>query len=1074
MNFGRTNSNLKIMKTKLNGFLTLVMIFVMQAAFAQTNITGVVTDQSGLPIPGVNVLVKGTQNGVQTDFDGKFSITANPGQVLVFSFIGMQTKEAPAGANMTVSMSDNAVELEGVVVTALGIKREKKALGYSATNLKSDQLTQVVNTNVFESLSGKIAGVDITAPQQAGASAKIIVRGISSITQSNAPLYIVDGTPINNASSALGNKTSVDFNRSFDAGTGINDLDPNMIESINFLKGAAATALYGSRGSNGVFIITTKKGKNQSKINVDIVTSVESSEVARVAHLQNQFGQGWSGEGYSNTGVLGSSNENGSWGPEFNGEVRPWGTIVNNSQQIKPYVGLEDNVREFYDHGLMTTNSIIISGGTDFSDFSLGFTNLESDGVVPTDADAYLKRSVAFNGGLKGKKFSLRASINYTNKEQFAVNTGQGDDAGEGSTLQQDLLQVPRDISIVDLQDYINNPFNTPDNFYTPYATNPYFTVNENETKITGNNVFGNANLSYMITPELTAAWQIGGNLRQERIKSHGAIVNYTPGSPQANAAANPVVGGVTEGRAERTEFDTFFNLNYDKSLTDKLRLGVLVGAAYNQREDDRLYASITNLDIPNYYELSNSAVRPLINQNNSMERTVGLYGQVELSYNSRYFLTLTSRLDKNSTLPVQNNSYFYPSASLSAVVLEDTDSFLKLRAGIARVGNGTNVYQTQNSMIPGVAAAYFGQILSPFGGSNFYELSGILGNNELKPEMTTESEIGIEGNLFSNRITFDISAYYSKTKDLIVAVPLAPETGFAIQSQNIGDLENKGIEVTLGFVPVKNNNFRWDLNYTFSKNLNEVTRLNNTDKILLNSSYGVNFYAIEGQPIGVFQALVAQTTDSGQIIANPDTGYAEVTDELQTIGDSQRDFVMGLQNTFKYQNVSLSFSMDWKQGGEMYSYTNRLSNFTGNSIESTFNDRSPFIIPNSVVPDPSNPGQFIENTTPISFANITNYWGNTTNNPAIEQNHVIDKSFVRLREVNLTYAFSTKVTDRLGLSRLSVGAYGKNLFMWTPDENPYVDPEISTFGSDVASEFGEFGANPSQRAYGAVIKISF
>lgn len=597
MNFERTNSNLKIMKTKLNGFLTLIMIFVLHTSFAQSTISGVVTDQSGLPIPGVNVLVKGTQNGVQTDFDGKFTISADAGQVLVFSFIGMKSREVVASANMKVAMSDNAVELEGVVVTALGIKREKKALGYSATNLKSEQLTQVVNTNVFESLSGKIAGVDITAPQQAGASAKIIVRGISSMTQSNAPLYIVDGTPINNSSSALANMTSTDVNRSFDAGTGINDLDPNTIESINFLKGAAATALYGSKGSNGVFIITTKRGKNQSKINVEIVTSVESSEVARVPHLQNQFGEGWVGEGYSALpNGPGSSNENGSWGPAFNGEIRPWGTIVNNSQQIKPYVAIDDNVRDFYDRGLMTTNSIIISGGTDFSDFSLGFTNVESDGVIPTDADAYLKRSVAFNGGLRGKKFSLRASVNFTNKEQFAVNTGQGDDAGEGSTLQQDLLQIPRDISVVDLMDYINNPFNTPDNFYTPYAQNPYFSVNENETKITGNNIFGNTNLSYMITPDLTATWQIGGNFRQERIKSHGAIVNYTPGSPQALASANPVVGGVTEGRAERTEFDTFFNLNWDKNLSEKFKLGILVGAAYNQKEDDRFFASVTNL----------------------------------------------------------------------------------------------------------------------------------------------------------------------------------------------------------------------------------------------------------------------------------------------------------------------------------------------------------------------------------------------------------------------------------------------------------------------------------------------
>ena len=1059
------------MKAKLNGFLTLFMLLVLQVGFAQTNISGVVTDQAGLPIPGVNVLVKGTQNGVQTDFDGKFTISAEPGQTLVFSFVGMKDREVPASANMKVAMADDAVELEGVVVTAMGIKREKKALGYSATTVKNDQLTQVVNTNVFESLSGKVAGVDITAPQQAGASTKIIVRGISSITSSNAPLYVVDGTPINN--SFNGEAT---FNRSYDAGTGVNDIDPNSVESITFLKGAAATALYGNRASNGAFIITTKKGKNQSKLNVDFVSSIETNEVARVAHLQNRFGQGWNGLGYSALATgLGPSNENGSWGPAFNGELRLWGTVYNNSQQVKPYVGLENNLKDFYDRGLMYTSSVTLSGGTDVSDFSLSFTNFDSDGIVPTNADQYLKRSISMNGGIKGKKLALRASINYTNKDQNAVNTGQGDDAGEGSTLQQDLMQIPRDISIVDLMDYTNNPFNSPSYYFTPYSSNPYWTINENATKITGNNVFGNMNLAYTITPDLVATWQIGGNYRNEVISSHGAIVDYIPGSPQDLAGTIPVEGGVTEGRLERANLDTFFNLTWDKKLTDNFRLNLLAGVNFNQNQSNILFNRITVLDIPNYYELSNTATRPVVAQNDALTRNLGIYAQAELSFKERVFLTVSGRQDKTSTLPVDNSTYFYPSASISGILLDNGKHFLKLRAGVAGVANDTGAYQTESSLVQAAANAYFGQIAAPLGGINYFELGGRLGNNRLMPERVTETEIGLEGNLFNNRITFDASVYISKTKDLITDVPLDPSTGFTVQSQNIGDLENKGIELALGFTPVKTNDFRWDVNYTFTKNENEVTDLRGgVDKVLINSAYGVNFYAIEGQPIGVFQTLVAKTTPDGQIIVDPATGFAEVTDEPVTVGDSQRDFVMGLQNTLKYKNLSLSFSFDWKQGGEIYSYSDRLLNFTGNSIASTFNDRNPFIIPNSVNEDPDNPGQFVENTTPVSFEDVTNYYGNTTNNPSIERSHVIDKTFIRMRELNLTYTFGDKIVDRLGLSRLSVGVYGKNLFLWTPSDNPYVDPEISTFGNDVASEFGEFGANPSQRTYGAIVKLSF
>jgi TonB-linked SusC/RagA family outer membrane protein len=1043
---------------------------VAQLTFAQERaVSGTVSDNTGLPLPGVSVLVKGTKTGAQTDFDGKYTIKATSSQVLIFSYIGMKTQEITASSTtINAKLKDDSVELEGVVVTAMGIKREKKALGYATTTIGKEQLTNVVNSNPLESLSGKIAGVDISAPASPGASTKVIVRGIGSITGSNAPLYVVDGTPINNSSNS-----STSTTRSYDAGSGINDLDPNNIESITSLKGAAASALYGSRAANGVFIITTKKGKNQSKVNVDITSSVEMSEVARVPHLQNEFGQGWNGLGYSSlANGAGPSNENGSWGPAFNGEVRPWGTVYNNSQQIKSYVALKNNVKDFYDIGLMRTNSVTISGGNDFSDFSLSFTDLNSDGIIPTAADQYLKRSVSFNGGLKGEKIKIRTSINYTNKDQNAVNTGQGDDAGEGSTLQQDLLQIPRDISVIDLKDYKNNPFNSPSYYFTPYATNPYFAINENSTNIKGNNIFGNVNLDYKISPSLSATWQVGGNYRNESIKSYGAIVNYILDSPQDQASANKVVGGVTEGRSERSEFDTYFNLNYQKALSEKFNLNVVTGVAYNQRESNSLFVSITGLDVPNYYEINNSANRPVVNQNNTLRRTFGVYAQAELAYDSKYFLTLSGRNDKSSTLPTLNNSYFYPAASLSAILIDNGSNFLKLRAAISEVANDTDPYQTESSLVSGNAAANFGQILAPIGGVNFYELSGILGNNVLKPERTTETEFGIEGNLFNRTITIDASIYHSKTTDLIVAVPLDPSTGYTSQASNIADVVNKGVEIALGFTPIKTKDFSWNVNYTFSKNLNEVTRVTGDSRIDITSAYGITFSAEKGKPIGSFYGFTPLTTADGKYIANPDTGYYVKSTEEEYLGDSQRDFVMGLQNTIKYKNLSLNFAFDWKQGGEMYSYTKRLSHFTGNGIETTYNDRNTFIIPNSVVDNGD--GTYSENTTPISLENVTNFWGNMTNNPAIERDHIIDKTFVRLRDLSFYYSLNTKVAEKLGFNKVSFGVYGKNLFLWTPDENPYVDPETTTYGSDLLSEFGEFGANPSQRTYGAVVKLSF
>jgi TonB-linked SusC/RagA family outer membrane protein len=1061
------------MKLKFNGFLVLLLVLVAQLTFAQERaVTGTVSDNAGMPLPGVSVLVKGTKTGTQTDFDGKFSIKASSSQVLVFSYIGMKTQEVVAGSSLVnVKLADaGAQELEGVVVTAFGIKREKKSLGYATTTLKADQITAVVNTNPFETLSGKIAGVDITSPSQPGASTKVVIRGLNTINGNNGPLYVVDGTPINN--SGTGTTTTT---RSYDAGNGISDIDPNNIESMTVLKGAAASALYGSRAGGGVIIITTKKGKANSGIKVDLLASTEFSEVARVPHLQNQFGEGWNAAGYSGTNSY--SNENGSWGPAFNGEIRPWGTIYNGTQQIKPYVGLKDNVRDFYNTGVLSTQSATLSGGGDTSDFSLVFSNVNSDGVVPTDVDLYKKQSLGFNGGLKSNKFTLRTSLNYVYKDQSAVNTGQGDDAGQGSTLQQDLLQIPRDVSVVDQKDYKGNIFSTPDYYFTPYASNPYFSINENSTKIVGNNIFGNINLSYKLTDKITATWQIGGNLREERYKSYGAIVNYLPGTPQAVAGANKVVGGVTEGRSEFSEFDTFFNLNYNTNLSEDWTLNLLGGITYNKRESDQLFNSITNLGIPGYYELSNSSVRPSISQANVLRKTGAVYGSAEFAFKNKYFATFTAREDVTSTLPIGNNAYFYPSASLGAIVIDSGDTFLKLRAAASKIANDTGAYQTENSYVPGAAAANFGSILSPIGGISYYEASSTLGNADLKPETTVEYEVGAEGSFFKNRLSYDIALYQKTTSDLIVSLPLDPSTGFTSKSINAATIRNKGIELSITGSPIKTKDFTWNVTYTFTKNENEVTKLaDGFDRIDLASAYGVTFSAAKGQPIGTFYSQTPKVNAAGQYVVNPTTGMYEVSDDIQRIGNSQRKFVMGLQNNFKYKNFNLGFSLDWKQGGEFYSYTKRLSAFVGNGIETTYNDRNPFIVPNSVnehVDAATGAVSYTENTTPIAWDKVTSFY-NTSNNPGIEATHVIDKTFVRLREITFNYDFPSAVSKNMGLNKITLGIYGRNLFMWTPGENPFTDPETGTYGTGVSSDFGEFGANPSQRSVGGVLKLSF
>ncbi|MEJ2112568.1 MAG: TonB-dependent receptor plug domain-containing protein, partial [Flavobacteriaceae bacterium] len=416
------------MKVK-NYFMGLVLLlFGITTTLAQEKeISGNVTDANNLSLPGATILIKGTTTGASTDFDGNYQIKANQGDVLVFSFIGYTNQEIVVGASNTINvqLQEDAQALEEVVVTAFGKPKAKREMSSSVAILGNEDLTDVTNTNPFESLSGKIAGVDISTPAQNGATSKVIIRGFSSLG-SNQPLYIVDGSPINNAQNKLVSPLlDTAATRTFDGGSGLNDIDPNNIENITVLKGAAASALYGSRASNGAILITTKKGKSGQKLKIDIISSIDFSEVARVPHLQNDFGQGWNGQSYSSlpAGGLGASNENGSWGAAFDGKDRPWGQIVNNSQQIKPYVALEDNIKDFYDIGTIYTNSIRFTGGGETSNFTLGFTNTESDGIIPTNADAFTRKAFSGGGGITNGKLNVTTTINYVEKDQNIVNT---------------------------------------------------------------------------------------------------------------------------------------------------------------------------------------------------------------------------------------------------------------------------------------------------------------------------------------------------------------------------------------------------------------------------------------------------------------------------------------------------------------------------------------------------------------------------------------------------------------------------------------------------------------------------
>lgn len=1041
-------------------------------------VSGNVTDENGLPLPGASVIIEGSSIGVATDFDGNFSIQVNVGESIVVSYIGYANSVIEIGNLDSYSISLQVdSSLDEVIVTAFGIERKSRSVAYATSRIISNEITEIANLNPLESISGKIPGVDISSPAQPGASTKVIFRGISSITGSNRPLYVVNGSPVLNSTrgSAIGTSSS------YDAGTGVNDIDPNNIDTIDFLKGASATALYGSRAANGVILITTKKAKNnESKI--FITSSFDFHEVARVPHIQNQFGTGWNGASYSNVSGEGSSaasNENGSWGAAFNGLIKPWSRIVNNQQLIKPYVFLDNNVREFFDIGSTFSNSISISKDISKDDLSADYTltlsRVSADGVIPTDQDSFKRNTVGINTGISFDKLKIRTSINYSQKNQKAVPTGQGDDASFGKSLMQELIQLPNDLSLLDMQDG-ELIFNTPSYFYTPYTTNPYQTLKSNQVDITKNRWFANLNLNYEFNDEFLATIQVSADNDNQYIKRWGKIIEYETGSPQDNASTNEVVGGVFEGSYDTQQYDAYLNLNYKKEINDDFNLDVLVGFNTFEVDFKGLFVSVNDLDLENFYELSNSASTPGISQTDVSYRSYGIYGQAIIDYQNNYFLTLTGRRDSSSALPLDKNSYFYPSVSLAGI-LKDTDkTFLKLRTSWARIGNGTGPYQIFSTAGQSSNNAFFGSITYPFGGVNGYEINGRIENQDLNPEITNEIEFGLDARLFNRRLAFDLSLYRRKTSDLIINLPVARSTGYSTVTGNFGDISNRGIELAINTLPIKTSDFSWELDVTFTKNKNRVDNIYGDDKkVSIYNVYSINFYAEEGKPLGSFYGPTPSKTNEGQYIVDPNTGYYDYDDSEDFLGTSQRDFIMGFQNQVRYKDFKLSFNFDWKKGGKFYSYTKRLSHFVGNGRETVFNDRNPWIIPNSVVEAPGfdadNP-VYVENTKAVDYDKVTAFY-NTSQNKAIEGTHVIDRSFFRLRSLSLSYYLNSDITDKVGISSAKISLYGKNLLLWTPAENPYVDPETTSYGSGVRSEYGEFATNPSQHSYGLSIQVS-
>lgn len=957
---------------KVLSLLTL-LLFSGVIAWSQDRVSGTVRDQNGEAVPYATINLQGTKISVSADANANFTIAAKSGDVLKVSAVGIENTTVTVGAEPVIAVSVKRISgtvNEVVVTTALGQTANKAKLGYSAATFGTAAINKNAPVGLLDNLGGKVAGADISNTGGPGSSVKVVLRSYGVIAGgNNQPLYVIDGVPLSNAQFQNANG-SVDF------GNGINGINPNDIQSITVLKGTAASSLYGGLAKNGAIMITTKRGAS-GKLKIEYDGSLNFSQVGKLPTYQKEFGQGWAG-----VFVL---SENGSWGPRLDGQDRLWGSIVDNSQLIKPFSPIENNLRNFYDVGNEINNTVSVSGGGDVTRFYFSYGNVTSDGVVPTQSDYLSRNTFALRTNSTFNKFSINSSFNYTNERLNVPNTGQSTSSGGG--VFQSVLQIPVDIPISDFADYTNKFFNV-DNYFTPYAENPYYGLHENGDQQLSDRFFGNIDLGYKFTSSFSAQLRIGGDFTNARTKSWNQVNSPTPGSWNAGgnvegAIRRDDVGSVYQGSDYFGIMNGDFILKYNTDINENFNIDALAGVNYYQTDQRSESAQITDLTVPGFFNLTNSGNPPVISDNSFHRKRVGAYAQVTVGFKNQVFLTGNVRNDFSSTLPLENYSIFYPGANISWLASRTFDmsnsilSYLKFRAAYGRTGSDPDPYLVYPRLGAGDVNLGFGSLTFPFNGVTGFGVSNVIGNPGLQPIFTDEFELGTEMQFFKNRIGLDATVYDKKTKGQIFTVPIAPSSGYTGLVENLGVVQNKGIEITLNATPVAGKNFTWNIAYTFAKNWDKVLELTGGQQNpLLNSLYDAELRAVVGKTVAEIYAPVPQRAPNGKVVVDPSTGYPALNQTkldsngmiFGNYGSGLYDFTMGMSNTFTYKNWQLSFSLDYRKGGVMYSQTADLVLFTGNGIATTYNDRKPFVIPNSVnaVTGANGKTTYVENTSLI------------------------------------------------------------------------------------------------------------
>ncbi|MCX2742754.1 SusC/RagA family TonB-linked outer membrane protein [Mangrovivirga sp. M17] len=1076
-----------MLKIYLMAFCLISFIAIGQ----DKDVTGYVTGEGGDGIPGVNVLIKGTSSGVVTDIEGRYTINVPSSEsILVFSSIGYVTQEIPVGSKSTIDvvLREDIQELSEVVVTAMNISREKASLGYSQQTLDSDAVSKVKETNFINSLSGKAAGVNVRQNNTMGGSTNILIRGNSSFTN-NQPLFVVDGTPINNATE--NEEGQINGRNGYDYGNPAADINPEDIESMSILKGAAATALYGSRGQNGVILITTKKGADRKGIGISVSSgfTIGTIDKSTFAEYQKQYGAGY-GAYYGSTGYFNDldvdgdgvddlavpTTEDASFGGAFDPSlnVYHWDAFVPESDNYltsRPWVAGANDPVEFFETQTIWDNTIALFGGNENLTYRVSYTNVSQNGILPNSE--MTKNTINFNGSAKlNDKLTTDIFFQYNRNDVVGrYSTGYSDNL---MSQYRQWWQTNVDIRAQEdifFQTGKNYTWNAADPTSDPtrpiYWDNPYWTRYKNFNSDLRDRFIMKVGLNYQIVDWLSLNLRFSGDmynwLREER-----RAVGSVPAEFTVNRLE--VSSGYQKYTIDSEEFNYNAILNANKQINEDLSIAGLLGFNLRRENYDFIWESTSGgLAVPDLYSLSNSLFpNPFPDERLWQREVYGYFGNVNIGWQNTFYLDGNYRIDVTSTLPVENNQYDYWSVGIGYVFSEMFDidwmDFGKFRASYGTVGNDTRPLRVKQTY----------ERINNFGGAVLTSLPDEKNNDQLKPELTKEWEVGLALTLFRQRLNFDL-AYYDRTTDnQLMAVKISQATGYDGIFINAGEIENKGIELMIGGDWIKNADWRFNTTVNFTRNRSEVKSLIGDVQTYVFASYqsGVTSNAQVGQPFGVLKGTGYQYIN-GQRVINSDGYPVAVTDQI--IGDPNPDWTMGINNTFSYKALALSFLIDIQKGGDIYSLDMHYGRGTGLYPETAgLNDRG-----NPIRTPVADGGGFLyEGVTEAGEPNTTYgealayngafYWGNDDYNPNIMT--VYDAGFVRLRELSLSYTFPKSMFDNV-LQRLSLSFVGRNL--WIIDKDlPYADPE-SGLGAGVSQGFIT-GAYPTVKTFGFKVDATF